>query len=114
MFSVLKNTSFRIALEAEADKPESIQQLLEAVAEEGTHSILDIYQVSDVSDFGSVYPLPEEAIVQIFGTATPTHSMVDAERFGFEEYVRRWQGIYFSVFENGHPTELFFWGYSGD
>jgi len=103
--------SFR---EMATDKLESIQQLRELAAEEGTHSILDIYQISDEADFGSVCPLPEEALVQIFGTATPTHSMVDAEQFGFEEYVRRWQGIYFPVFENGQPTELFFWGYSGD
>jgi TusA-related sulfurtransferase len=102
--------------EAGIEKPESIEQLLEAAAEEGTHSILDIYQVSSSPDFGSITPLPPEAILQIFATSTPTHEQIEAaaERGSFEEYVQRWQGIYIRVFQNDTPSELFFWGYSGD
>lgn len=99
-----------------ARKPESIQQLVRRAREQGTHSIIDIEKASVSPEPSAVCPLPDEAIEQIFGTSTPSRQAIEvaAAHGDFEDYGRRGRGIYLPAFEDGAPTKLFFWGYSGD
>ncbi len=100
-------------------KPETIDELLEEQGESGTHSILDIQRVSDEPDFGAVSPMPSEELEALFGTDKPTRKMVE-EKAGDYDLVEhplvseRWQGVYFTVYRDGRPDELYFIGTSGD
>lgn len=97
----------------------SIDELLEEQGESGTHSILDIQGVSDEPEFGAVSPMPADELVELFGTDKPTRKVVE-EKLGDYDLVEhplvseRWQGIYFTVYQDGKPHELFFMGTSGD
>jgi hypothetical protein len=88
----------------EQTKPDTIEELLEQRAESGTHSILDIQRISSVPDFGAVCPMASEDLQNLFATDKPTRKLV----------AERWQGIYFTVYRDGMPDELFFMGTSGD
>ena len=100
-------------------KPETIDELLEEQGESGTHSILDIQRVCDEPDFGAVSPMPSEELESLFGTDKPTRKMVE-DKSGDYDLVEhalvseRWQGVYFTVYRDGRPDELFFIGTSGD
>lgn len=100
-------------------KPKTIEELLEQRAESGTHSILDIQHVSDVPEFGAVSLMPGEEMMKLFGTNKPTRKMVE-DKLGDYDLVEhplvseRWQGIYFVVYCDDRPEELFFMGTSGD
>ena len=72
-------------------RPRSMEELeaLRCVSMSGTHSILDIKDVSPTRADGAIYPLPKEVLVSWFGTDRPTRSRarrrravrVDADRF---------------------------------
>ncbi len=98
-------------------EPDSIERLLEWNQEAGTHSILDIYKgVSTEPDFGTVSPLTNQQLLQIFGTMRPTHELIAdwLQTDGLSQVRRRWRGVYFLVYENETPTEICFAGFSGD
>ena len=100
-------------------KPETIDQLLEEQGESGTHSILDIRRVSDEPEFGAVSPMPSQELVALFGTDKPTRKMIEekAGDYGLVEHSLvsdPWQGVYFTVYRDGRPDELYFIGTSGD
>ena len=94
-------------------KHESIYEAIEDAAEEGTRSILDIESVSDWPDFGVASPVSQEDVERYFGTKQPTNEMVSG-KLDFLEVVERGQCVYFTVFESGHPSEIFFGGLSFD
>jgi hypothetical protein len=99
------------------EKPKSIDELLEAQAESGTHSILDIVCVSPRRKFGAIRPFPSAKVLELFGTETPSHAQIEeAYEFGsLEEYLsERWEGIYIVAHRDGKPDEIFFAGCSGD
>ena len=103
----------------EPPKAKTIEELLEQRAESGTHSILDIQRVSQEPDFAAVSPLPPEELVKLFGADKPTRKTVE-DKLGDYDLVEhpmvseRWQGIYFVVYRDGKPDELYFMGTSGD
>jgi hypothetical protein len=94
-------------------KPATSEEAMENMEADGTASILDIMQVSESPDFCSVCPLPEAQLKTLFGTAQPTHHMVESN-MDFYEDIERGQGIYIVVYKNGQPDEYFFAGYSFD
>ena len=102
-----------------SEKPETIDELLEEQGESGTHSILDIQRVSDEPNFGAVSPMPSEELEALFSTDKPTRKMLE-EKAGDYDLVEhplvseRWQGVYFTVYRDGRPDELYFIGTSGD
>ena len=104
---------------SERPKAKTIEELLEQTAENGTHSILDIQRISQAPDFAAVSPMPSDELVKVFGTDKPTRKMVE-DKMGEYDLVEhplvseRWQGIYFVVYRDGKPDELFFMGTSGD
>ena len=98
--------------------PASIEQLLEANAESGTHSILDITHTAEFSELRAATPMTKRRLLKYFGTTVPTRSQATAFTRSDEtpgEEVRRWQAVYFVVHdEAGMPMEYVFVGASGD
>jgi hypothetical protein len=66
------------------------------------------------SQFGTVYPLTERQLVELFGTAQPTREHVESRPYVYEGLRDRWVGLYIIVYRDGEPDEILFTGYSGD
>jgi hypothetical protein len=92
---------------------DSIEEALEDSDADGTRSILDLDHVADEPDFGAVAPLGDEALLDYFGTTTPTREMVEQSDGLFED-IERGHGVYVVLYRDGAPDELFFAGYSYD
>ena len=91
----------------------SIAEALEASDADGTRSILDIERIADRPDFGAAVRLASARLTQLYGTERPTREMVK-ENMDFFEDVERGQAVYFVLFHDGKPSELFFAGMSYD
>ena len=110
----LKEREFRAGrFRYSEENPTTIEEAREIADADGTGSILDIDQVGDEPDFGVVVPLSAEHLVELYGTAQPTHEMIEAN-LDFYEDIERGQGIYIVVYKGGKPAEIFFAGYSYD
>ena len=94
-------------------KHASIQEAVEASDADGTRSILDIEKIGSEPDFGVAAELSPERLNELYGTDKPTREMV-AENMDFFEDVERGQAIYFLIFKDGKPSEIFFAGMSYD
>jgi hypothetical protein len=91
----------------------TIREAVRAAGADGTRSILDLERVSEVPGFGALARLPDEVLLQLYGTTRPTRKMV--EQSPVSEYIeRRGEGIYIVLYRDGQPDELFFAGYSCD
>ena len=74
---------------------------------EGTHSIIDIAKQSQLHE------LPSATVKQLFGTTNPTRD--DVTRVDvIASAVGRNHCSHFTVYKDGAPSELFFFGFSGD
>jgi hypothetical protein len=105
------------AAEPEEPGPASIEELLTASGESGTHSILDIVGLSDTIEFGAAAPVPDAVLLESFGTTRPTAEQAadyPPPLAGLIENLQRWQAVYFVVYEAGRPHEIHFEGRSGD
>ena len=110
----LKEREFRAGrFRYSEENPTTIEEAREIADADGTGSILDIDGVGDEPDFGVVVPLSAEYLVELYGTAQPTHEMIEAN-LDFYEDIERGQGIYIVVYKGGKPAEIFFAGYSYD
>jgi hypothetical protein len=87
----------------------------EVVQESGTHSILDMSRVVGADEepgFGTVQPVTEAEAVEQVGVATLTRAHVDALQPLAEQ---RWSGRCAVLHDaSGEPSEIYFWGASGD
>jgi hypothetical protein len=63
---------------------------------------------------GTVSPLSEQQLQVLFGTTTPTHTMIEDQHTDLSEFRERNEGLYIVVYENEQPHEVFFAGFSGD
>ena len=95
-------------------EPISIDQLLELSAESGTHSIIDIYFVSDTRELGAAFPMPDDVKLDLYGTTRPTQEQVEAKSHARGEDLDRWQCWYVIVYKDDQPDEIYFEGCSGD
>jgi hypothetical protein len=95
-------------------EPSSIEELIEMNGESGTHSILDIEEVSSAPAFGVVAPLTNRQSAEIFGTDKPTRSMVKEKLLEIQSLRSTWQGTYIVLYKDGIPDEILFIGSSGD
>lgn len=95
-------------------RPASIEELLEMVAEDGTHSVLDIEQTGTERGFGIAIPMPPRRVRQYFGTEKPTHEQVERSWGDASEPLDRWEANYVTVYRDGKPHEYAFIGCSGD
>lgn len=91
----------------------TIDEAREEAAEDGTRSILDLHYISKYPEIFAVTPLDLEALFDLYDTDRPTHEMVEAN-MEFLDDIERGQGIYFIIYENDMPIEIFFGGYSID
>jgi hypothetical protein len=94
----------------------SIDDLREAFAEAGTHTIIDIERISAEPDIGIAYPVPQEVIQKVYGTTKPSHQEVESKHGDLSEAVNieRFQAVYLIIYENDIPKEIYFEGCSGD
>ena len=94
----------------------SIEELLEAAAESGTHSILDIQHTASGADFGVAWPAPGDVVRQVYGTERPSRVQVEVREGRISEAMEleRWQAVYVLVYDQGRPAEIYFEGASGD
>jgi hypothetical protein len=96
--------------------PETIDDLLEQAAEDGTHSILDTPSIAPAGNgFAELHPLSTQQKQTLFGTEKPTQAQVRAVETDLLNLVpMRWSGFYFEVYEGDTPVEWCFAGVSGD
>ena len=116
-------------------RPESVEAYWanEGRWESGTHSILDIDRVVDTTDppddwvnpadIGTVRPLAADRVRRLFGTTRPTRAQFEALAKDYAnprhreltgEVRVRWTGFYVLLHDGDTPTEIGFWGRSGD
>jgi hypothetical protein len=81
--------------------------------EDGTRSILDIMYVAEIPGFCTAAPLDEDRLLALYGTNTPSRSQVE-QNMDFMDEVERGHCVYFPVYENNEPREIFFGGISFD
>jgi hypothetical protein len=112
---VIDFPEFPVTADSPAPGPEheSIEDAFEESDADGTRSILDMMTVSDTPDFCAVTPLPEEDLLDLFGTNKPTHEMIE-ESDELYDKLERGQGVYIVVYRDNQPSEIFFAGYSFD
>ncbi len=106
----------REALESNSTPPATIDELLAQCAEAGTHSILDIQQISPTPQSGAATALSDDQLQTLFGTTQPTRDMIQsAEQSGkLHAHCERWRAVFLTVYEAGQPVEYVFVGVSGD
>ena len=90
---------------AEAETPKTIEELLARNGTEGAHSILDIH---------TARPVSREQLDQTFGTDKPTASMIEELYHSIFNLHGNFLIIYDSSGEDAEPTEILFFGISGD
>ncbi|MCM4080885.1 hypothetical protein [Paractinoplanes hotanensis] len=96
------------------NRPKTEEELWsdEAVQESGTHSILDVNEISRAPSFGAVVPVTDEEALARAGTVMLTREHVEKlEELAAERWVGRLAVLHDA---EGKPAELFFWGFSGD
>lgn len=108
--SAMKN----LRAKPEIPAPQTIEELIEMNAESGTHSILDIDEISENPEFGKAAPLTAQQLSEIFGTTQPTWDMIQSNMDGIQGLRQRWMGTYIIVYKDGVPDQIFFTGFSGD
>jgi hypothetical protein len=90
----------------------TIREALRVAGADGTRSILDLGRVAEEPELGAVAPLPDEVLLELYGTTRPTRAMV--EQGADSEYMERGQGIYIIIYRDDQPDEILFAGYSYD
>lgn len=90
-----------------------IDDAMNAAAEDGTRSILDVSRVGEKTDYGVAALVPNAQLREWFGTERPTRDMLEDANDLFES-IDRGRCVYVVVYEDDRPKELFFAGYSYD
>lgn len=94
---------------------DTIEEAIDASAEDGTRSILDIASIGDESDYGVAGPLSDDNLLELFGTTKPTRAQIEDDRSALSELVDRGKAIFIVTYDaKGIASELFFYGYSYD
>ena len=109
-------------------KHSSIDEALEASEADGTRSILDISEVSnipytealDLSNQGGVdlycmtFPLSNDELIDLFGTHQPSQRMVESSIDELCEIIDRGTARHIVICDRNKPVEIFFIGCSFD
>ena len=108
-------------------KHSSIEQALEASNAEGTRSILDISEVSNLTYiealeqstqggidlYCTTFPLSNSELIDLFGTDKPNRQAIELAIDEYED-IDRGTARHIVIYKNDEPTEVFFIGYSFD
>ena len=126
---------WRDDFEEDEPRPDTIKGIWasEGMKQSGTHSILDVDRVVQTSepptwdrwreDLGTVRPLAEDRVILHFGTARPSRGQFQAladdpgvpGAMEFHNEVRmRGTGLYVLLYNDDQPSDVGFWGNSGD
>ena len=107
--------SFPISSNSPAPGPQhsSPEEALASTEADGTRSILDVLTISDTPQLCAATPLDSQILMSLYGTKTPSKEQVE-QNMSFMDSVDRGHCVYFFVYENGLPKEIFFGGYSFD
>ncbi|MEO6810378.1 MAG: hypothetical protein ABI353_14780 [Isosphaeraceae bacterium] len=95
-------------------------EALQCLSWDGTGSILDIGGVSQEPRNGAIFPLSRELLLKSFGTDHPTRDMLPIWRQRWDQAMmeplpyERGQGIYFVLYQDGRPSEIYIEGATGD
>jgi|HubBroStandDraft_4_1064222.scaffolds.fasta_scaffold06549_1 hypothetical protein len=121
--------------EEDEPRPDTIELLYasEHVKQSGTHSILDVDRVVHTSepptwdrwreDLGTVRPLADDRVILHFGSTRPSRTQFQAladdpsapGAMEFHDEVKmRGTGLYVLLYDGDQPSDVGFWGYSGD
>ncbi len=98
-------------------RPSTMDELFEdeMIQEGGTHSILDMYKVvgpGEEPDFGTVQPVSAEEARTAAGTDVLTRSHVtDIDALAEQRWFGRCAVLHDA---DGRPSEIYFFGFSGD
>lgn len=107
----------------------SIEAALEAAADSGTGSILDIQTIATTATFLAASPLAEPDLIALWGTQQPSpnqlidlllEGMIDPHDPSFDVEADFWEEIgrgearYIVLYADGEPSAIFFVGYSVD
>ncbi len=93
--------------------PKSIAAAVEAVAEEGTGSLLDIMRVSKIPELCSVCTVSAKERKDFFGTEHPDGSEI-ADAMDFWESFDRGMARAVTLYEQGRPVKICFAGWTLD
>jgi hypothetical protein len=91
----------------------SAEEALNSADADGTRSIVDIFFISDTAQLFAATPLGSEKLMELYGTATPSKKQIE-RNMTFMDSVARGHCVYFTVYKDGLPSEIFFGGYSFD
>ena len=94
--------------------PTTIEELIKLNMDSGTHSILDISEISDSTDANRSGTISRSDLIRLFNTEMPDHDMIQSMSEELLEFRGRGFCTYLVVYKNGLPDEYFFTGYSGD
>ena len=112
-YPVLRTLDFHASPFGPGAGHSSIEQAVRAAGETGTRSIMDMTAIDTNHRPGILVELSSIRLVQLYGSTIPTHEMVVSNMDFFSD-LDRGQGVFFTVFAEDKPTELFFAGYSYD
>lgn len=71
--------------------------------------------ISTQREWGKFAPLSDDELIRYYGTTKPTRDVVEAYReVDFWEDLDRGYGVYFIVYTDEKPTEIYFGFYSND
>jgi hypothetical protein len=95
--------------------PGSIDEALMWSMDSGTHSVLDVAVVQDEPAPGAVTPMGTVAMMDLFGTAEPTSTIIEGKLGAVCEGISdRWAAVAIVGYAGGAPESIFFVGVSGD
>jgi hypothetical protein len=77
----------------------------------GSHSILDVHDISERLTYGAVAPLSGRELLALYGTQEPSREMIE-QNMDFFEDIDGGQGVYIITFKDGNPCEICFAGHS--
>jgi hypothetical protein len=95
----------------------SMEEHIEKAMQQAQGGVIDLDMMALFSAFsaarGVVTPVPDETLVDLYGTETPTRDAVESEP-EFLEDVERGAGVYIVLYRGDSPREICFAGYSYD
>ncbi|MEW2357709.1 hypothetical protein [Spirillospora sp. NPDC029432] len=109
----------RFSAGPERPRPGSIRELWEdpVVQELLTHSVLDLFTVAGPAEEPEILqaaPLSSAATLELFGTERPSRADYDRARDRLWNEIRNGYGHYVTLYHDGTPEQIAFFGVTGD
>lgn len=101
-------------LKAKKIVPRTIEELIRKNGETGTHSILDISEISETEDYNRSGKIRDSDLLDIFSTLKPSKDLIISKGSDLQTYRGRWLCTYVIAFQKDLPSEIYFTGFSGD